>query len=120
MSATRPAADDELVTIAKFGSPQDAHLLRSVLEAEGIRACVVDDVTTTWLWYLGTALGGAKLQVAKRDADRAKGALREAGSGETAIDSCPWTCPKCGTEVDAGFEICWSCESPKENGATGT
>ena len=20
-----------------------------------------------------------------------------------------WTCPKCGTKVDPGFDICWSC-----------
>ncbi len=71
-------SDDELVTIRKYGSPQDAHLAKSVLTGDGIRACVADDSTTSWLWYLGTALGGAKLQVARRDAVRATDVLSTA------------------------------------------
>ena len=77
-------ADDDLVTIAKYGSPQDAQLTKSVLEGQGIRACVVDDATTGWLWYLGTALGGAKLQVAQRDVEKANDA-RAGYSGERWI-----------------------------------
>jgi hypothetical protein len=107
-------ADDDLVTIAKYGSPQDAQLTKSVLEGQGIRACVVDEATTGWLWYLGTALGGAKLQVARRDVEQAMVALRNARSDEGAWDAVGWSCPRCGAEVDAGFDVCWSCEAPRE------
>ena len=110
--AVLPMADDDLVTIAKYGSPQDAQLTKSVLEGQGIRACVVDDATTGWLWYLGTALGGAKLQVSKRDVELAKDTLWDIQAEDRSSCARPWVCPLCGADVDAGFDVCWSCESP--------
>lgn len=102
--------NDELVTIAKFGSSQDAQLRKGILEGQGIRAFVADDVTTMMLWYVGTALGGAKLQVARTDVARASQVLQvnELGIGTTSDRA--QLCPHCGAEVDAGFEVCWSCE----------
>jgi len=26
----------------------------------------------------------------------------------------PWCCPNCGEEVDAGFDICWNCATPRQ------
>ncbi len=45
-----PMADDELITIRTYGSPQDAYLAKSVLAGESIPACIVNDSITTWLW----------------------------------------------------------------------
>jgi len=112
-------SDDEPVTIRKYGSPQDAHLAKSVLTGDGIRACVADDVVTAWLWHVGTALGGAKLQVARRDAVRATEILRTIESHSTATDGATWMCPQCGADVDGGFDACWSCETARgEVGST--
>jgi hypothetical protein len=41
-------------------------------------------------------------------------ALRNARSDEGASDAVGWSCPRCGAEVDAGFDVCWSCETPME------
>lgn len=103
----------DLVTIQKFGTPQDAHLARSVLDAAGIVALVTDEAAATWMWHVGTALGGARVQVAARDAARARQVLQEMAVPVAQGDSDDWTCPQCGAEVDAGFDICWSCETPR-------
>lgn len=110
-------SDDDLVTIAKYGSPLDAQVSRIALEGQGIRACVTDDETTGWLWYLGTALGGAKLQVANRDVELAQDVLANARRHDESPDSGDWICPDCRAEVDAGFDVCWSCERPRDSNA---
>lgn len=108
----------DLVTIRKYGTPQEAHLARSVLDAAGIEACVTDESAATWMWYIGTALGGARVQVAERDAARARQVLEETAAQTAANDSGDWRCPHCGAEVEAGFDVCWSCETPRGESAT--
>lgn len=107
-------SDNDLTTIRKYGSGQEAHLAKNLLASAGIPACVADETTATWLAYVGTALGGAKLQVAKRDAESARAALRESESHEPEAPGADWNCSRCGADVDADFEICWSCELPRE------
>lgn len=102
----------DLATIQRFGTPQEAHLARSVLDAAGIEACVTDESAATWLWHVGTALGGTRVQVAAHDAERARQVLQQAESPGAERAHHDWQCPRCGAEVDAGFDVCWSCESP--------
>jgi hypothetical protein len=70
--------DQELVTIASFTTAFDAHVRKNMLEREGIRAFVADELT-------GDQLFGAyvhdyvKLQVASADAERAQQLLRACG-----------------------------------------
>jgi hypothetical protein len=106
-------SDDDLITIRKYDSPQEAHLSNNALESADIASFVADDASTAWLWYMGTALGGAKLQVARRDAERALEVLRENESPQTASDATDWVCAQCAAEVDAGFDVCWSCEAER-------
>jgi hypothetical protein len=105
---------DELVTIRKFGSPQNAYLARSVLAGANIPACVLDDGTGNWLWHLGSALGGTKLLVASYDAVRATELLRTLESSVRTSDGTVWTCPHCGSAVDGAFDVCWSCETARD------
>jgi len=107
-------ADKDFVTIVKYGLPQEAYLAKAVLEGRGIRACVVDGATPVWLSYIGLALGGVKRMVAKRDVEKANEALRSRQSQEGSSHSRRWICPHCGAEVDAGFDVCWSCEMARE------
>lgn len=77
----------QLTTIATFESPAEAHLARLQLENEGIPAVITGEATATCLWYYGTAIRGAQLQVFEEDAKRAQELLNqiEALSPET-----PW------------------------------
>jgi hypothetical protein len=62
---------DSFVTIASFLSAAEAHVIQSRLEAEGIRAVVTEEQTSAWL-LPRTNLGGAKVEVMERDAERAR------------------------------------------------
>jgi hypothetical protein len=63
-----PAGEDAVevtswVTVARFGLPLEAHILRTRLEAEGIPAVVADEHLVGSNPFLSTAVGGVRLQV---------------------------------------------------------
>lgn len=100
-----------LRTVATFGSPVEARLAQTRLQEAGLTAFVHGEETGTTLWYVGTALGGVTLQVPEADLERAAEILRSQDQSRAAA---AWTCPACGSEVDAGFEVCWSCGASGE------
>jgi hypothetical protein len=63
--------NDEFVTLATFGNALEAEMARNRLEAEGIRALILDRETASMAWHLTQAIGGVKLLVAPADEDRA-------------------------------------------------
>jgi len=69
----------ELVVIADFGGPMEAHLAKARLEAEGIQAFLLDENAVSVNPFYSPALGGVKLAVAARDADRARKILGLSG-----------------------------------------
>jgi hypothetical protein len=55
--------DKKLVCIATFPDSVSANVARSVLDSEGVAACLDAEATNTMMPYLGPALGGIKLLV---------------------------------------------------------
>lgn len=92
-----------LVTITTFNHVHEAELARMALEAEGIRAVVLDRFTGDR--FFENAPRGVRLQVAEEDVDDADAVLnRLTGVAEAEFvapsDEEPWeppeTCPNCG------------------------
>jgi len=73
-------------TVAHYTDPIEAHLARGRLLSEGIDAHLGDEhlAMANWEWRL--AVGGVKLRVADRDAERARVVLRAMDAGEYALD----------------------------------
>ncbi len=63
--------EPSLVTLATFGSPQEAHLAMNRLKAAGIRVVLDDEMLLSNAWHLSNAVGGVKLLVRESDAERA-------------------------------------------------
>jgi hypothetical protein len=86
-------------TVAMFLDIQEAHIVKGVLEAEGIPAVVVDENMTSLVIYT-PAIGGVRLQVPDEDYDRARRVL---GLGEEKEEAPPAetppgeVCPRCGS-----------------------
>lgn len=57
-----------------------------------------------WVWLINNRDLGAAQEVLDGFL-ASRGSLPKAG---------PWICPTCGAEVDAGFDICWQCASPRK------
>jgi hypothetical protein len=59
-----------MTTVATFNKSEQAHLLRTRLEAAGIPAFLVDENVTQMEWALLT--GGVRVQVADEDVEAAR------------------------------------------------
>ncbi len=60
-----------LVTIGRFYSPWEAHLARTLLESEGIDACVCEERLPSVSLLTGAPTALSRLEVHSRDAERA-------------------------------------------------
>jgi hypothetical protein len=92
-----------MVTLESFTSPWDAHIVRALLESEGIPATVAHEGHIGLNWALSQALGGVKLQVPEAFAERAQQVLADyhAGKFEAALEEeqhlPPDACTSCGS-----------------------
>jgi hypothetical protein len=62
----------EMVTVATFSFPYQAHAAKLKLEAEGISVYLADELTIQMDWLLSNAIGGVKVQVPSTQARRAR------------------------------------------------
>jgi ribosomal protein S27AE len=93
IAASRPARDAEtapgrqseeeeppLAAVARFHTPWEAHLARTLLESEGIRACVVEERLPAVNLLSAAAPASNRLEVRQEDAARASAILSRSWS----------------------------------------
>lgn len=97
-----------LVRLSSYDSPLAADAARLVLEREGISARLDGESVGHALNHVGTALGGVGLLVAEGDAVRAAEIIAELAR-EAKLEKAPWFCGRCREDVEATFDVCWSC-----------
>jgi len=86
------------------------HHARNLLEAEGIRAVVRNEILSSAMGELPPAECQAELWVlSESDALRAELLLREAPAARGQA----WSCESCGEVCEAQFTQCWRCGSPR-------
>ena len=66
---------NELVTVAKYLMPMEAHILKSQLEAAGIPAAVFNENFSTIYPFAAQLSGGVFLKVRAEDLERAQEVL---------------------------------------------
>jgi hypothetical protein len=96
----------DLIPIASYPTSAEAELACGRLAAAGVPAKLDGAVVADMAWHIGSALGGVKVLVSSDDAEQAHAILQET---DTEDETPAWDCPVCGAEVDAGFQVCWSC-----------
>lgn len=115
--------------------PADAHLVRGVLESEGIDAVVQGEALWSARGELPlTAESAPSVWVAGENHERARGLIEEyeraidpsrcgncghrlGESPPTVCPQCgqdnskpePWICPECGEAIEGQFAECWRC-----------
>jgi len=102
--------DDDLVRLAVFQQPLDAHSLRILLDANGIKASVTGEESNATFGAVGlgdAGLVGVQVLVKRSDFDEATIIMNEIPAASDAIIP-NWKCA-CGEDVDEGFGVCWSC-----------
>lgn len=98
----------EFKQVASYALETEAGQFKSILEENGIPAFLDGATANTMLSYVGTALGGVRLLVRESDFDRATDILTSLADG-TDSPGGDWFCGACNEDVDAGFQVCWSC-----------
>src|SRR5690606_17888944 len=101
--------DDRLVRVYTAADAGDAHLVRDLLAAEGVRAVIQGE-------NLSMARGEIPLGpttapsvwVREGDVPQAR-ALIEAFERPTPSQRPAWTCPNCGERIEGQFSECWRC-----------
>ena len=86
----------KLVTIATFEYVADLQVLKTKLESEGIQVVLKDENVLNSDPMISHAIGGAKLQVFREDAERAIEIYDTIRSYAIGDDGLPIRCPNCG------------------------
>jgi hypothetical protein len=106
---------NDLITIATYGSPEEAEVARNALQAEGLQAFLDGVATVGNFWHMGNAVGGVRLLIAEADAERALSVLRTPEDDTSARDDLgEWICPRCASPVGLDFDVCWSCGTTRD------
>jgi len=116
-----------LKIVAKYGTPEEAHLIRNRLEGAGIPAFLDGETAAGWAWHFANAIGGVRVLVPEEHAHAAEAILAGGetpgadamaeSAGETSARSAPadeevsasWRCAHCGAQVDSAMDVCWAC-----------
>jgi hypothetical protein len=89
----------------------EAYLVRGLLANAGIEARVFNEYAQGAMGELPPAVIHPEVWLEDdRDLDRARRVLEGYAQGHAAAGS--RTCPGCGEENPAGFEVCWHCQKP--------
>lgn len=75
-----------LVTVATFLEPAEAHIVRGLLQSDGIPASIAHEGHVTAIWPLATALGGIAVQVSSSDLDEARALIEAYQRDELGVD----------------------------------
>ena len=100
--------------------PADAHLLRGLLESEGLAAFVRDDgmvpLQAVSMFEMETRPSVWVLADDDNQYERAQAIADEYRSGKrrpAEPAGAAWRCRSCGETVEAQFSACWSCSTPR-------
>ncbi|MBA3950214.1 MAG: DUF2007 domain-containing protein [Acidobacteria bacterium] len=105
-----------MTEVYRAAHPAQAHLLRGLLESEGIEAVVIGE-------FGFNVRGEAPITedtlprvcvVNEADAERARAIAVSFDAGGPAVSGvASWTCPQCGETIEAQFGECWKCGAAK-------
>jgi len=77
---------DDIITVASYDNFFTAHLHKSKLDAARIACYLQDENSATITPYLSNAIGGIKLRVFSKDAERALQVLDEKDANDNAAE----------------------------------
>ena len=101
---------DSIIELYVAKDEPSVRIVESALIAANIKCRVVGE-------NLGAAAGdlplgistGPAIWVAHDNVDAARRVIQEFEEPASVFRVPSWQCPRCDSEVDAGFDVCWNC-----------
>ncbi|MFC7356394.1 DUF2007 domain-containing protein [Jejudonia soesokkakensis] len=87
--------DSTFITVATFTYSSEAKIIRGLLESEGIRTYLSDEHTIDTDPLVSNAIGGVKLNVARKDIDNATHILNSISEYSITDEGEKISCPNC-------------------------
>ena len=120
-----PHTDAKPLTVATYTSAASGHLVKAILEGNGIQTAVVGDQIAEALGYFGVVVTKVELLVRHSDAEEARRLLSEwerqshsRTQDRWGIESrLGWLCSNCSEINEPNFDECWSCSATRQNDA---
>ncbi len=92
-----------MITIARFSTPEQAHLFRLRLASGGVEAFILDEYMVQMDWLISNAIGGIRVQIAEEDLELSKQILQNPpDEPDAAITT---NCPFCGSNKTRREEL---------------
>jgi len=90
----------------------EVHHLKNLLEAEGIRCHIKNELLSRLAGDIPFTECAPELWILDdRDFDRARRIVADLGRAPRA--SPPWQCSRCGEALEGQFSDCWRCGAPR-------
>jgi hypothetical protein len=91
----------------------EAHLLRDLLEEDGLRSCIVNENLASLAGELPFGLIVPEVWITdSRDLFMARAVLKDYLERKCKPDPGERHCPSCGESSPGNFDLCWSCRNP--------
>ncbi len=110
---------ENLACVEEFWTEVEASSALTLLAENGIEAVLQGGQIRTMLNLYGSIIAGVKLMVRETDLPRAQELIEAARADARANSTSAWTCPRCRSAVDAGFDVCWNCGAAAVDGEPG-
>lgn len=113
------ALDMALKAVYISRDAMEAHLLRDLLEGQGISAVITGELlaSAAGAAALGMAVATPRVCVNEEDLARARAVVKDfeqrAASQVPPRRDPPWICPRCRETIEAQFTDCWNCQAPR-------
>jgi hypothetical protein len=93
----------------------EAQMLKDELENVGVEAVILGDYLSGAAGELPANIWPAVWVVSDRDFARAEQLLAAFNQrNQQRLETGEWRCAQCGEWVDAGFDLCWNCATPRK------
>jgi Putative prokaryotic signal transducing protein len=86
---------DGWIKMMSFSRPEEAHVLRSKLESEGIESFIANEHTARMDFFLTQAVGNIQLWVHEEDAEKVRAILELPAPDVSEVKESTPSCPQC-------------------------
>lgn len=105
--------DEEELRLYRAGSVPEAHLLTGMLEAEGVRAVVKNELLAGAIGELPMMATLPEVWLLRAsDEPKARKVLDDYKARAASTLGPEVACPACSAENPSNFELCWKCRKP--------